>query len=482
MPANGRSSDTNQGSPVNRFRSVSRCSRTFVLSLSLALAAGGVFAQVPGENEPNVLVAAASQRYVPGEIPDRIVATPSQDPSTGFSVNWRTHANVRAAVLEITEAGDSPDVGTPRRVESTSRVLEAGGRVARFHRADVDGLKPDTLYMFRVQGDGTWSGWRQMRTTAQAGAPLTLLYFGDTQNKNLSHVARVTREAMRHAGDAVMALYAGDLVSEAVDDNEWGEWFEAAGDLPGVMMVAPALGNHEYWEEFEDTPQERRVLAAHWQASFALPRNGAGGEHTRDTTYWFDVQGVRVAVLDGTSALDLGSAGEQARWLDGVLAANPHPWSLVMIHQPMYSPRGREASETLRASLMPVIEKHGVDIVLQGHDHTYGRRSGDRRGQTLPQYVVTVAGPKQYRLTDEAKRTMDPTAEDTQLFQVLRIDGGRIRYQARTATGRLYDDFEIVRDAQGGKRLVENRDGRIAPRDCSHRDATLGGRKDRCWE
>ncbi len=439
-------------------------------------------AQSTGENEPNLAVPAGSQRYLPSEMPDRIVATPAQDASRGFSVNWRSNARVQAPLVQIIEAVDSPDVGTPREIRATTSVHSANTAIAHVHRADIDGLKPGTLYMFRVQGEGTWSGWRQLRTASAANAPLTLLYLGDTQNKNLSHVARVTREAMRHAPDALMALYAGDLQSEANDDNEWGEFFEAMGDLPGVMMVAPAIGNHEYWEEFEDTPQERRVLGKHWRAGFALPANGSPGEHTRDTTYWFDVQGVRIAVLDGTSALDLGSAKAQATWLDGVLRDNPKAWSMVLIHQPIYSPRGRGASDELRKALQPVIERRGVDLVLQGHDHTYGRRSGEKPGQSLPQYIVSVAGPKQYRLSDEAKRTMDPTAEDTQLFQVIRVDGSRLHYQARTATGRLYDDFEILRDSQGRKRLNEIRQGRIAERDCSHRDATLGGRTDRCWE
>lgn len=439
-------------------------------------------AQSTGENEPNLAVPAGSQRYLPSEMPDRIVATPAQDASRGFSVNWRSNARVQAPLVQIIEAVDSPDVGTPREIRATTSVHSANTAIAHVHRADIDGLKPGTLYMFRVQGEGTWSGWRQLRTASAANAPLTLLYLGDTQNKNLSHVARVTREAMRHAPDALMALYAGDLQSEANDDNEWGEFFEAMGDLPGVMMVAPAIGNHEYWEEFEDTPQERRVLGKHWKAGFALPANGAPGEHTRDTTYWFDVQGVRIAVLDGTSALDLDSAKAQATWLDGVLRDNPQVWSMVLIHQPIYSPRGRGASDDLRKALQPVIESRGVDLVLQGHDHTYGRRSGEKPGQSLPQYIVSVAGPKQYRLSDEAKRTMDPTAEDTQLFQVIRVDGSRLHYQARTATGRLYDDFEILRDSQGRKRLNEIRQGRIAERDCSHRDATLGGRTDRCWE
>ncbi|MDO5610760.1 MAG: metallophosphoesterase family protein [Pseudomonadota bacterium] len=451
------------------------------LALGLALA-GGAAAQLPGENEPNLAVPANSQRYVASEMPDRIIATPAQDAATGFAVNWRTNAKVQAPRLEIVVAVDSPDTGNPRVLTATTRALQSGNGIAHTHRVDIDGLTPDTLYMFRVEGEGTWSGWRQLRTLARADKPLTLLYFGDTQNKNLSHVSRLTREAMRHAGGASIALYAGDLVSEGTDDNEWGEWFEAAGDLPDVMLVAPAIGNHEYWEEFEDTPQERRVLGDHWRASFALPRNGAGGQHSAHTTYWFDAQGVRFVVLDGTSALDLGSADEQARWLDRVLSANPQRWSVVLIHQPMFSPRGRGASDKLRAALMPVIDKHMVDLVLQGHDHTYGRRSGERSGQTLPQYVVSVAGPKQYRLSAEAKRTMAPTAEDTQLFQVIRVEQDRLRYQAYTATGRLYDDFEIERDKRGGRRVIEHRRGRIAERDCSHRDATLGGRKDRCWE
>jgi hypothetical protein len=448
----------------------------------LLVATQAGWAQSPGQIEANEAVPASSQRYVASEMPDRIVATPTQDASRGFAVNWRTNDQVKAPLLEITVATDSPDVGQTRRLVARTSAWKSNNGVAHAHSALVDGLEPDKLYMFSVQGQGSWSAWRQLRTAALANQPLSFLYFGDTQNKNLSHASRVMREAMRHAGDARLAIFAGDLVDEGVDDNEWGEWFEAAGDLPQVMMVAPVAGNHEFWKEFEDTPQERRVLAPHWSASFALPDNGARSEHVRATTYWFDVQGVRFVVLDGTSALDLGTAEEQARWLDGVLTGHPHRWSVVLLHQPVYSPRGRSASAKLHAALVPVIEKHRVDLVLQGHDHTYGRRSGDRAGQTLPQYIVSVTGPKQYRLSELAKQTMKPTAEDTQLFQHIRVDGKRLRYQARTVTGRLYDDFEIVRGADGRKRLVEHRKGRIAPRDCVHREATLSGRKDRCWE
>lgn len=426
--------------------------------------------------EPNTRVPKGVQRYAPSGFPDRIVASPAQDASIGFAVAWRTDTKVDAPLLEIVVAGDSPDMGEPRRIAATSTPLKTENGAAHHHRAEVDGLQADTLYAWRVQGDRTWSAWHHTRTAAAATSPLTLLYFGDTQNKNVSLTTRVVREAMRHAPDAKLALYAGDLVSggDGEDDNEWGEWFEANEVLPTSLVVAPAPGNHEYFEEFEDTPQERRVLGAHWPVTFALPGNGVTS--AKKTTYWFDYQDVRVVVIDGTSALDLGTAKTQAAWLDQALGSNPHRWSIVVTHQPFFSPREGRDNVALRKHLLPVIRKHNVDLVLQGHDHVYGRLKSPP-----PVFVVSVTGAKQYRLSDEARKTMRPVAEDTQLFQVLRFDGPRLRYEARTATGRLYDAFDLVDEGATGKQLVEHEKGRIDERTCT-RAETLKGRADRCWE
>ncbi len=448
--------------------------RTLALSLLLALPSLSFAAA-----EPNTQVPAGSRHYAATTVPDRIVASPAVDPSHGFAVAWRTDGSVQAPLLEIALAADSPAIEGIRQVRATTRALQTENGLSHHHRADISGLQPDTQYVYRVQGNGSWSAWNQLRTLAAADQPLTLLYFGDTQNKNVSHVSRVVRAAQKAAPQARMSLFAGDLVSggDNMDDSEWGEWFAATSWLAQETLVAPAIGNHEYFEEFEDTPQERRVLGKHWPVTFALPGNGASA--AQQTSYWFDAQGVRVAVVDGTSALDLGTAKAQAQWLDKVLGGNPQPWTIVLLHQPFYSPREGRENAALRDVLLPVVRRHNVDLVLQGHDHTYGRR-GEGQAAT-PQYVVTVAGPKQYRLSDEARRTMDPVAEDTQLFQVLNIDPQHLRYEARTVTGRLYDAFELRRDAKGGKQRTELTEGRITPRDCP-RAQTAKGRADRCWE
>ena len=68
--------------------------------------------------------------------------------------------------------------------------------------------------------------------------------------------------------------------------------------------------------------------------------------------------------------------------------------------------------------------------------------------------------PAQHVVDDFMRRA----AEDTQLYQIITIDGGVLTYEARTATGELYDAFEL-RKRQGivneliekGPEKVENK-------------------------
>ena len=58
-----------------------------------------------------------------------------------------------------------------------------------------------------------------------------------------------------------------------------------------------------------------------------------------------------------------------------------------------------------------------------------------------------------YNITkgDYAKRV----AEDTQLYQIIEIDDGKLSYKAFTATGDLYDTFTLEKQAGKANRLKE---------------------------
>ena len=50
---------------------------------------------------------------------------------------------------------------------------------------------------------------------------------------------------------------------------------------------------------------------------------------------------------------------------------------------------------------------------------------------------------------------MTRAAEGMQFFQVISIDGDKLSYEARTATGSLYDAFELRKQKGKANRLVD---------------------------
>ena len=90
-------------------------------------------------------------------------------------------------------------------------------------------------------------------------------------------------------------------------------------------------------------------------------------------------------------------------------------------------------------------------ITVGDENQPTGTQVIDKDAGTI--YVVSVSGPKMYHNTDYS--FMQRVAEDTQLYQVIDVDQDKLRFEARTAIGDLYDAFELhKRDGQINK-LVE---------------------------
>jgi hypothetical protein len=363
------------------------------------------------------------------------------------------------------------------------RVTENG--LAHHHSVTFDNLRPDTLYAYRVRGHDTWSEWYQFRTAREDG-PFSFLYFGDAQNSVRSHFSRVIREAFMEVSRPALVLHAGDLVNQraGIHDDEWGEWFEAGGFLHAMVPSMPVTGNHEFINVVDENGDTRRVLTDLWEAQFTVPGNGPPGH--RDTVYFVDYQGVVFVVLDSTRALeDEESARLQASWLDDVLSRHPRRWVIVSHHHPMHSVSlGRDNPE-LRKHWQPLYQRHGVDLVLQGHDHVYGRGTNLPEGATLVDntvgtvYVVSVAGPKMYLVAEPARDHYERVGEDVQLYQVIRVEANRLVFESRTVTGQLYDAFDIQRLPDGRNQLIDRLPPGMIERTCLNPNRP---RPTRCWE
>lgn len=434
----------------------------FALLCGAALAAS---AQAAGPPPPPAH--SPGKPYAARNLPDRIVLTAGADPAREMAVAWRTDVAQSSAEAEIAPAIDGPSLAArARAVGGRSMPIATENGDALYHQVRFADLAPGTAYVYRVRGSAGWSEWFQFRTAAAAPQPFRFLYLGDTQNDILSIASRVIRQAFHATAAPSLVVHAGDLVAqreEKVHDDEWGEWTQAGGYNYAMLPQLPAPGNHEYVDIIQRDGSEGRKLAPHWTRQFALPANGAEG--AKETTYFVDYQGVRFIILDGTSAIDLGTIEAQTRWLDATLAASSAKWNVVLFHQPIFTCARPDDTAELKAAWKPVFEARKVDLVLQGHDHCYSRltaeagkaasakarASGAVQG---PVYLVSVTGSKMYALNDRAGRQPDRVAEDSELYQVVDVDGDRLAFRTYTATGRLYDGFDLVREPDGN-RLTE---------------------------
>lgn len=429
----------------------------------------------------NTLVPPGEIRYAATAFPDRIVLTATVDPARNQAVNWRTRGSVTEAYAQISKAVDTPALHlSMETVQGRTQILEASNGLAHHHHVTFSNLEPDTLYAYRVRGDNTWSEWFQFRTAKSGFDPHTAIYFGDAQNAIKAHFSRVIREAYSTAPRAQVMVHAGDLVNSRhdKDDDEWGEWFDAGSFINSMVVNFPSPGNHEYHEQ----PSGPRTLAPQWPAHFAMPDNGPAP--LKSTVYYMDYQGVRYISLDSQQALqDLAMMQLQAQWLRGVLSNNPNNWTVVTYHHPMFSVSLGRDNPRMREHWQPIFDEFNVDLVLQGHDHTYGRGenvgtgASGQIGGAGPMYVVSVAGPKMYMIGESAPEIMDRLAEDTQLFQIINFTEDRVVYEARTATGELYDAFDIERLADRTKRVIDRRPD-SPTRLCSNPEERTGSS---CW-
>ena len=451
--------------------------------------------------------------YAPSPVPDRIILTWSDDPTTTQSVTWRTDVSVAKAMAEIAVSTDGPKLKKLSQPEVTSTKLTANLGTAAYHSATFKNLTPETKYVFRV-GDGTnWSEWSPFQTASKSAKPFSFIYFGDAQNNIKTHWSRVIREAFKDAPRAAFLLHCGDLVDQANNDELWGEWFYGGGWINRTMPSLATPGNHEY---------KNGKLSGHWRHLFTLPEHGPKG--LEETVYYIDYQGARIISLNSTKDLDA-----QVKWFHEVMKTNKSRWTIVAMHHPIYSTARDRDNKNLRDKFKPLFDQYKIDIVLQGHDHSYGRtrlvdkdyvyekpkkeddkkKADDKkkeddkkkadakketdkkkktankqvtRSQSSPShahdhshphdhvrnvmtglkvhnkesgtmYVVSVSGPKQYKVQED--NVFRRLGQDKQLYQIITVDGDLLKFAAYTASGRLHDRFTLQKKDGQPNQLIE---------------------------
>ncbi len=190
----------------------------------------------------------------------------------------------------------------------------------------------------------------------------------------------------------------------------------------GVKFYA-SLGNHD------DTNQR-----------LYKPFN-MGGE--RYYTFKPDRSSVRFFALDSNYIDD-----KQIAWLEKELAASGSDWKVMFFHHPLYSSGGTHGSADLqREKLEPIFVKHGVNLVIAGHEHFYER--------VKPQKGIayfTLGSSAKLRKGDLKRSALTEKGwDDGYGFMLMEIAGDDLYFEVLSDTAQLIDSG------------VVHRTGKVAP-------------------
>ncbi len=227
--------------------------------------------------------------------------------------------------------------------------------------------------------------------------------------------------------------------------------FAALGDMgngdaePRAVGEAIAASRPEFWLSLGDDANFLEPLTTLLRVSpvFAIPGNDPA---RAERSYSFDWGPLHVVALDSKTSLE-----EQRTWLEADLAASKAPWKMVM---------SQKSFAELRR-LGPTFERHGVDLVLSGHDHDYERSKPLVAEQPVAPgtsgavtYIVVGSGGAALRDSgaDEA-HWIEFRENMSQGYLEMQIDGGTLVAQFVTPTGEIVDTFTKEKEVPAAPEL-----------------------------
>jgi len=173
-------------------------------------------------------------------------------------------------------------------------------------------------------------------------------------------------------------LILGDIAYNSGNDSEYqGAVFQIYDAMLRKSVLWPALGNHDAGSA--NSPIEHGV----YYDIFTMPAQGqAGGVMSGTEAYYsFDYANIHLVCIDSSDS-SWTRDGMMLKWLRADLEANKQDWLIAYCHHPPYTKGSHDSDNDrdsdarmrmMRERVLPILENHGLDLMLCGHSHSYER-------------------------------------------------------------------------------------------------------------
>jgi hypothetical protein len=194
-------------------------------------------------------------------------------------------------------------------------------------------------------------------------------------------------------------------------------WDPQWGPVIKKIPMYPSVGNHDLY---------RDDLTAYFKRFNKIDNR---------SFYTFKDKNAQFFSVNTDEALTAGSP--QHAWLDKELAASKSPWKIVYFHYPAYG--SGTGFKDVRENLQPLLAKHGVQLALAGHEHSYSR-SNVIDGVT---HIVTGGGGQQANVAKEKLLPWQKFAAATYHHLEVAVGPTKLTVRALDHLGKLFDVAQI---------------------------------------
>lgn len=245
-----------------------------------------------------------------------------------------------------------------------------------YHEVELTELIPQTKYYYTVDGSTTGTEEQYFVTAPPAGSspPVRIWViadFGQSNSDQNEERLETVGQWKTFNNDSYHADFVLSLGDQTEDDSRYQLQHNYFSQLEKVLKTTPLLtvvGNHDNHDSM-----------VNYLSTFALPSNAEMGGIASGTEeyYSFDYANIHIVVLC-TEIEDEEGRKKQIQWLKNDLDMNQQDWLIACMHRPFHSGGYHrtdidEDAQIRRDDWLSILEDHGIDLVLQGHNHVYER-------------------------------------------------------------------------------------------------------------
>lgn len=313
--------------------------------------------------------------------------------STNASIVWGTASSGTAELQYMVEGSGSWTTVSAAEQPFLSVTTDLG---VDFYQqvATLDGLSPGTKYRYNILHNGILLAEDvELKTLPGAASDeVSFIVLGDSGVEYSEPRLVRDRIASRNMIDGDF-IYPHDFVVGVGDiayysgthfefDYRFFDQMSGKGDrgdgLNSILSTRPflpALGNHEYGLDPDGEPTA-------YLDSFVLPEMAGIPAADNERYYSVDAGNAHIVVIDSMKFdgnTDAHRVPEMLAWLDADLAATDRTWRVVFFHHTIFSVGNHgtwgdiRENNLLRQMVAPIMQQHGVQLVVFGHDHLYQR-------------------------------------------------------------------------------------------------------------